>query len=118
MITGIDLVFLPVRDLQRAIVFYRDKLQLPLEYQSKVWAEFFLGGQTKLALWLRDDITPAQGNIFLAVENIAKTSDTLKKIGIPIVFGPQHYFYGDVLEIKDTEENIIGLYQRCPRENH
>lgn len=114
-IQGIDLVWLPVQDMARAIDFYQERLGLTLQYSSQVWAEFLSPTATHLALWLKPDVLPCPGRIFLAVDNCAEAAEQLRESGIEIVFGPQTYFYGDVLEFKDSEGNIVGLYKRTER---
>ncbi|HWI88413.1 MAG TPA: VOC family protein [Sphingomicrobium sp.] len=47
-----------VADMDRAVAFYRDKLGLPLGFQSPFWSEFETG-ETKLALHPASDENPA-----------------------------------------------------------
>lgn len=101
--------------MERAIRFYRDRLGLTLQYSSRVWAEFLSPSATHLALWLKPDVTPCPGRIFLAVDDCTEAAEKLREADIEIIFGPQRYFYGDVLEFKDSEGNIVGLYKRTER---
>lgn len=114
-VRGLDLVWLPVRDLDRAIAFYRDRLGLPLQYRSKVWAEFF-SVPPHFALWRKPECDPCPGRVFLAVDDLGAAAERLRVAGVDVVFGPQTYFYGEVLEFADSEGNIVGLYRRTARE--
>ncbi len=49
MFSKMDYVMVIVSDMNRSIEFYRDKLGLPLKFQSPDWSEF-LTGATTLAL--------------------------------------------------------------------
>jgi len=49
MFTKVDYVMVLVSDMNRAIQFYRDKLGLPLKFESPNWTEF-QSGATTLAL--------------------------------------------------------------------
>lgn len=53
-IRSIGYVLVFVRDMQRAVAFYRDRLGLPVRMESAHWTEFDLGATT-LALHLADD---------------------------------------------------------------
>ena len=112
MIDGIDLVFIYVENLERAVRFYGEKLGLKLTYRSDVWAEFFEGGRTKLALWKNENHSPYDTHIFLATDDITRAFNRLRDSGVEVTFGPQHYFYGDVIEFLDSEGNKLGLYKR------
>lgn len=47
-----------VTDMETAVVFHRDKLGLPLKFQSPFWSEFATG-ETTLALHPASDRNPA-----------------------------------------------------------
>lgn len=47
-----------VADMETAVVFHRDKLGLPLKFQSPFWSEFATG-ETTLALHPASDRNPA-----------------------------------------------------------
>ena len=49
MFQKVDYVMVMVSDMQRSVSFYRDKLGLPLKFESKDWSEFQTG-ETTLAL--------------------------------------------------------------------
>lgn len=115
-IKGIDLVFLYVSNLEESVKFYKN-LGMELVYKSNVWAEFFISG-TKFSLWKKDgDFNPVHSRIYFAIENIEKYCLDIEKTGVKITFPPTNYFYGTVAEIKDPDGNIIGLYERCDRQN-
>ena len=49
MFNQIDYTMVIVSDMQRSVEFYRDKLGIPLKFQSPDWTEFATG-TTTLAL--------------------------------------------------------------------
>lgn len=55
---NIGYVIVFVRDMARALQFYRDFLQVPVKFDSPHWTEFDTGGTT-LALHLAEDLPPA-----------------------------------------------------------
>jgi len=87
-----------VSDMQRSVEFYRDKLGIPLKFQSPDWTEFATG-TTTLALHgggVRNDQPPAEDpskiagacSIGFNVDDVDKTYEELKAKGIPFVMPP------------------------------
>lgn len=61
MFNQIDYTMIVVSDMQRSVEFYRDKLGIPLKFQSPDWTEFATG-TTTLALHgggVRSTVPPA-----------------------------------------------------------
>jgi lactoylglutathione lyase len=56
--TKIDYTMVVVSDMERSVAFYRDKLGVPLKFQSPEWTEFQTGGTT---LALHGGGIPAEG---------------------------------------------------------
>ncbi|MEZ6014785.1 MAG: VOC family protein [Planctomycetota bacterium] len=70
-IKRISYVIVFVRDMQRAIAFYRDAVGLPVRAESEHWTEFDLDG-TLLALHLATGLPPAP----------APLADPAQKVGV------------------------------------
>jgi lactoylglutathione lyase len=98
MFTQIDYTMVVVSDMQRSVEFYRDKLGIPLKFQSPDWTEFQTGGTT-LALHGGGvkGTTPPAGDptkhagscsIGFNVEDVDKTYEELKAKGIHFVMPP------------------------------
>ena len=53
MFKQIDYTMIIVSDMQRSVEFYRDKLGIPLKFQSPEWTEFATGTDDARASWRR-----------------------------------------------------------------
>lgn len=98
MFKQIDYTMVVVSDMQRSVEFYRDKLGIPLKFQSPDWTEFQTGATT-LALHGGGvaPTSPPAGDpnkqagscsIGFNVEDVDKTFDELKAKGIRFVMPP------------------------------
>ena len=100
MFKQIDYTMIVVSDMDRSVEFYRDKLGIPLKFQSPGWTEFATGATT-LALHgggvasekpARTDDDPAKWagecSIGFSVEDVDKTYEELKTKGINFVMPP------------------------------
>ena len=97
MFKQIDYTMVIVSDMARSVEFYRDKLGIPLKFQSPDWTEF-LTGTTTLAL--HGGGLPRQGkgdsadkdagtcSIGFNVDDVDKTYEELKAKGINFVMPP------------------------------
>lgn len=84
MIHGIDNVSHPVRDLERAVKFYRDVLCLDLNFVAKEvgWAEFDAGGATLALREVKSGFVPSQSSICFLVTELEKEVNYLKERGV------------------------------------
>jgi lactoylglutathione lyase len=98
MFGQIDYTMIVVSDMQRSVEFYRDKLGIPLKFESPDWTEFATGATT-LALHgggVADQRPPAGDpskvagacSIGFNVDNVDKTYEELKAKGIRFVMPP------------------------------
>lgn len=98
MFTQIDYTMVIVSDMDRSVEFYRDKLGIPLKFQSPDWTEFQTGATT-LALHgggVRSEQPPAGDpskqagtcSIGFNVENVEQTFADLKDKGVNFVMPP------------------------------
>jgi lactoylglutathione lyase len=98
MFNQIDYTMIVVSDMDRSVEFYRDKLGIPLKFQSPEWTEFATGATT---LALHGGGVPAKGppqgdpskragacSIGFNVENVDKTYEELQAKGIRFVMPP------------------------------
>jgi lactoylglutathione lyase len=98
MFKQIDYTMIVVSDMDRSVEFYRDKLGIPLKFQSPEWTEFATGTTT---LALHGGGVPAQGppqgdpskqagscSIGFNVEDVDKTYAELQEKGIRFVMPP------------------------------
>lgn len=98
MFTTLDYTMIIISDMQRSVEFYRDKLGIPLKFQSPDWTEFSTG-TTTLALHsggapreYQDtaDQSKSAGtcSIGFNVADVEKTYEELKGKGITFVMPP------------------------------
>ena len=98
MFNQLDYTMVIVSDMQRSVEFYRDKLGIPLKFQSPDWTEFATGSTT-LALHgggVASQQPPTQDPSKLAgacsigfnVEDVDMTYEELKAKGIRFVMPP------------------------------
>jgi lactoylglutathione lyase len=94
----IDYTMIVVSDMDRSVEFYRDRLGIPLKFQSPDWTEFQTG-TTTLALHgggvvptapPAGDPTKQAGSCSIGfnVENVDSTYEELKAKGIQFVMPP------------------------------
>lgn len=98
MFRQIDYTMIVVSDMQRSVEFYRDKLGIPLKFQSPDWTEFATG-TTTLALHgggVRSEHPPTGDpskiagacSIGFNVEDVDKTYEELKAKEIRFIMPP------------------------------
>ena len=98
MFNQIDYTMVIVSDMNRSVEFYRDKLGIPLKFQSPDWTEFQTGATT-LALHgggVKRDLSAAGDqsknagtcSIGFNVDDVDKTYEELKAKGIFFVMPP------------------------------
>ena len=98
MFKQLDYTMIVVSDMQRSVEFYRDKLGIPMKFQSPEWTEFATG-TTTLALHgggvpstqpPAGDPSKVAGacSIGFNCEDVDKTYEELKAKGIRFVMAP------------------------------
>jgi lactoylglutathione lyase len=96
MFKQIDYTMIVVSDMQRSVEFYRDKLGIPLKFQTPDWTEFDTGATT-LALHGGGVASEVQGDqskiagtcsIGFNVEDVDKTYADLNGRGIHFIMPP------------------------------
>jgi lactoylglutathione lyase len=98
MFKQIDYTMIVVSDMDRSVEFYRDKLGIPLKFQSPEWTEFATGATT---LALHGGGVPADGppqgdpskragacSIGFNVDDVDQTFAELQARGIRFVMAP------------------------------
>jgi len=117
MIKDMAFVAYSVRDVPRAIAFYRDTLGLkPSDLLSDHWAEFDVGATT----FGIGDGTPlgiAPGSSFAAtfeVDDVRKERERLLAAGVPVTDVNESPICWSCF-VTDPEGNRFGLHQRKPK---
>lgn len=109
-------LLIPVDDLDRAIVFYRDTLGLPFLFTAPPQMSFFQCGSVRLLVGvLPPDQPPQRGSaIYFRVANIHAVYQTLRERGVEFGAGPHviHRAAGMELwlaEFRDPDGNALAL---------
>ncbi len=98
MFQQVDYIMIVVSDMSRSVTFYRDKLGLPLKFETPEWTEFQTG-VTILALHGGGAAAEKQGgshgtkragscSIGFNVEDVEQTYRELMEKGVPFVMPP------------------------------
>jgi catechol 2,3-dioxygenase-like lactoylglutathione lyase family enzyme len=115
----VDFVAIPTQDLERAIAFYRDVLELP---QSEHQAGEFEAGNVTLAIWKPEELgyefkDNGQGDVALRVADVAAARAELEEKGIQFVGETLDTGVCHMAFFADPDGNSLTLHRRyAPRE--
>ena len=98
-----------VDDMDKGIAFYRDKLGLPLGFQSPFWSEFETG-ETKLALHPASAENPA-GTVQLgfSAEDLGDFFARRDQLGIEFAEAPKDMHGTQIARIRDCEGADVSV---------
>lgn len=140
MIKRIGCIEIPVSDMERAVAFYENVLELKKDYQHPVWTHFDVGG-TPFALAasgtkgskeeakmctscslctlrfaagkLKQTGPTAISVLYLDVENLDTVNSKLKKKGVKFITEPTKQAWGRRTAVMlDPDKNILVLTER------
>ena len=112
MIGAIDHVYYWVRDMDAAVAFYRDVLELPfVRRDGDGWAEFD-AGPIRLALHGADAPTPASGTVVFRVPDLDAVRFALRARGADIddAVGEVEGF-ARFVTVRDPDRNPVKLIE-------
>src|SRR3954453_4984479 len=110
MIAKVKFVGIPVKDQERALAFYRDKLGFKVATDQpmgdgKRWIELRIGGaETKIVLFTPDGHEERIGTFFKGScqwRNVQKTYEELKAKGVEFMHEPKSEPWGTFTIFKD-----------------
>ena len=109
----VDFVDVPTREIERAVAFYRDVLDLPQDPREPT--EFEAGNVT-LALWKPEDqgvefVTGASHGIALRVADVASAREELEAKGVEFV-GQRDSGVCNMAFFEDPDGNSLILHRR------
>ncbi len=98
-IEKIGQIGVPVKDLNRAISFYKERLGLPLLFQTETMAFFDVGGvRLLLSLPETEAFAHAGSVIYFQVEDIQATYQMMKEKGVSFIGAPHR-----IAKVRQTE---------------
>lgn len=121
MISRVKFVGLPVRDQERALSFWRDKVGFKVATdqpfnEKQRWIELKIpGAETGLVLFTPEGHEGRIGTFFngsFSCDNIPKTYEELKARGVEFVQPPKTEPWGTSAIFRDTEGNSFVLSSR------
>lgn len=116
-------IFVNVKDLDRAIAFYRDILGMTFLFQAPPNMAFFDCGGIRLMLGTPDgpDLDHPASIIYYKVEDMERIYETFKARGVefivkPHLVAPMPDYDLWLADFKDSEGNFLALMSEVPRE--
>jgi predicted enzyme related to lactoylglutathione lyase len=101
MIKKIAVVIVIVSDMKRSVEFYRDKLGVPLEFESPHWTQFRTEGAT-LGLHPESEhmkAKPGGVQVGFQVEDLDKAYEVLLSRGVEFAMPPRQEDFGGKLAV-------------------
>jgi catechol 2,3-dioxygenase-like lactoylglutathione lyase family enzyme len=112
----VDYAIVFVSDMSRAVIFYRDVLELPLRFESAGWIEFATDGAT---LALHEAQSPGAGPAThpaaghcrpgLSVPDLDAFHARMLAAGVPCLQPPKDVFGARVAQYQDPDGLIISV---------
>lgn len=122
-LSQIGQIFVNVKDLDRAIAFYRDMLGMRFLFQAPPGMAFFDCGGIRIMLGIanRPELNHPASIIYYKVDDIRKVYEVFNARGIefivkPHLVAPMPTYDLWLADFKDSEGNILALMSEVPRE--
>lgn len=116
-------IFVNVKDLDRAIAFYRDTLGMTFLFTAPPNMAFFDCGGIRIMLGTADrpDLDHPASIIYYKVDDIERVYETFKARGVdfiikPHLVAPMPTYDLWLADFKDSEGNFVALMSEVPRE--
>ena len=114
-------IFVNVKDLDRAIAFYRDILGMRFLFQAPPQMAFFDCGGIRIMLGIPDrpDLDHPASIIYYKVDDIERIYETFKARGVefiakPHLVAPMPDYDLWLADFKDSEGNFVALMSEVP----
>jgi methylmalonyl-CoA/ethylmalonyl-CoA epimerase len=122
-LSRIGQIFVNVKDLDRAIAFYRDILGMAFLFQAPPGMAFFDCGGIRLMLGVADrpDLDHPASIIYYKVDDIERVYETFKARGVefivkPHLVAPMPDYDLWLADFRDSEGNLLALMSEVPRQ--
>ncbi len=112
MVHGVATVWLPVEDMERALRFYQDALQLEVVKSTEQWSELDANG-LRIGLNARESAQPGAGGAVVTFQpegEIDSEVQSLQSRGVEFTGGISEHPWGRIAPFKDSEGNDLQLY--------
>jgi methylmalonyl-CoA/ethylmalonyl-CoA epimerase len=116
-------IFVNVKDLDRAIAFYRDTLGMTFLFQAPPNMAFFDCGGIRLMLGVADrpELDHPSSIIYYKVDDIERVYEIFNARGVefiakPHLVAPMQTYDLWLADFKDSEGNVVALMSEVPRE--
>ena len=123
MLSQIGQIFVNVKDLDRAIAFYRDMLGMKFLFTAPPGMAFFDCGGIRIMLGIADrpEIDHPASIIYYKVDDIEKVYEVFNARGVeflitPHLVAPMPTYDLWLADFRDSEGNILALMSEVPRE--
>ena len=114
IVTGLDLVFYWVTDMDRAVAFYRDMLGLSLTRRDgESWAEFDSGGRRFALHGVGEgqSVTPGGATAVFSVDDLDQSKQRLSGQGVSFDHEGDVQGYARFASCHDPDGNTIQLIE-------
>lgn len=122
-LSQIGQIFVNVKDLDRAIAFYRDVLGMTFLFQAPPNMAFFDCGGIRIMLGIADNplVDHPASVIYYKVDDIERVYEVLKARGVefivkPHLVAPMPTYDLWLADFKDSEGNILALMSEVPKD--
>ena len=113
MVHGVAAVWVPVRDMERAVAFYRDVLGLKVNDTQAEWSDLEANG-LKIGLNAREEVAGSEGGAVITFEpegSLDETVEELRGQGVEFSGGISDHDWGRIAPFKDSEGNDLQLFE-------
>jgi methylmalonyl-CoA/ethylmalonyl-CoA epimerase len=114
-------LLIPVRDLGRAILFYRDTLGIRFLFEAPPQMSFFQAGNVRLLVGVPEPgRIEARGSVvYFKVDDIHAVHRTLVDRGVPFSAAPHRVHRAEsyelwLAELSDPDGNVLALMAEIP----
>ncbi len=113
MVEQVDVIWLPVSDMGKALEFYGQTLGLDVEQQEEEWSMLRAGDGSRIGLNGRESPSGDGGAViaFRASGGIDSAIEDLKGKGVEVVGGVTDHPWGRVATFKDPDGNDLQFYE-------
>lgn len=112
MATGIASVWVPVTDMDRAVMFYRDTLGLEVKSHGADWSEVDANG-LMIGLNARESANVASGGAVITFQPDGTMEDEMHRLeqaGADVTGPISEHSWGRIVPFKDSEGNDLQFY--------